>query len=407
MLRNKTLIKIMSFALLIAFLTVSILTVLPAFNANAKTAQEKVNESVKKQGEIKQQINETKQKKEANMAVKEEIDREVTELQKKIDVLVADIDESNKKIAKKTEELNIAQENCDKQYDAYCARAEILLDRGSVSYLEIIIKADSFSDFITRLTLIREITEYDNNRLKELKAYVAEVEELKKELEKENEKLVSLKKDEDSKMSVLAQKQAESQAIIDKLSGDIDSFESALAAQERAESAARAEIARLVAAAEAAARQKSQASAKSSSSSSSSSSSAASTGGAMAWPSASTRISSPYGTRVHPVTGKIKTHAGLDIDAAHGTNVYAAQSGTVIVAGWNSGGYGNYVVIDHGGGLSTLYAHCSSLNVSTGQSVSKGQVIAKCGSTGLSTGPHVHFEVLRNGSHTDPMAYLR
>ena len=395
MLRNKILIKIMSFALLIAFLTVSLLTVLPAFNANAKTAQEKVNESVRKQGEIKQQINETKQKKEANMAVKEEIDREVSELQKKIDVLVADIDESNKKIEKKTEELEIAQENCDKQYDAYCQRAELLLERGSVSYLEILIKADSFSDFLTRLTLIQEITEYDNNRLKELKAYVAEVEELKKELEKENEKLVLLKEDEDSKMSVLSQKQAESQAIIDKLSGDIDSFESALAAQERAEAAARAEIARLTSAS------------TKPKSSSSSSSSPASTGGAMAWPSSSTRISSPYGTRVHPITGKIKTHAGLDIDAAHGTNVYAAQSGTVIVAGWNSGGYGNYVVIDHGGGLSTLYAHCSSLTVSTGQSVSKGQVIAKCGSTGLSTGPHVHFEVLRNGSHTDPMAYLR
>ena len=120
----------------------------------------------------------------------------------------------------------------------------------------------------------------------------------------------------------------------------------------------------------------------------------------------STYITSPYGTRVHPVTGKVRTHAGLDIGAAHGTNIYAAAAGTVLVSGWNTGGYGNYVVIDHGGGLTTLYAHCSSLLVSAGQKVSRGQVIAKVGSTGMSTGPHLHFEVLKNGSHTDPNAYF-
>jgi len=100
------------------------------------------------------------------------------------------------------------------------------------------------------------------------------------------------------------------------------------------------------------------------------------------------------------------TVAGLDIGAAMGTNIFAAAEGTVLVAGWNAGGYGNYVVIDHGGGLTTLYAHCSSLNVSAGQKVSRGQVIAKCGSTGMSTGPHLHFEVLQNGAHTNPSAYL-
>ena len=89
-----------------------------------------------------------------------------------------------------------------------------------------------------------------------------------------------------------------------------------------------------------------------------------------------------------------------------GTSIFAAAGGTVIVSGWNSGGYGNYVVIDHGGGITTLYAHCSSLNVSKGQTVSKGQVIARVGSTGISTGPHLHFEVLKNGGHTNPMSYF-
>ena len=102
----------------------------------------------------------------------------------------------------------------------------------------------------------------------------------------------------------------------------------------------------------------------------------------------------------------MKTHTGIDIGASHGTNIYAAASGTVLVSGWNSGGYGNYVVIDHGGGITTLYGHCSTLLVSSGQTVTKGQVIAKVGSTGMSTGPHLHFEVLKNGAHTNPMAYF-
>ena len=125
------------------------------------------------------------------------------------------------------------------------------------------------------------------------------------------------------------------------------------------------------------------------------------------WPSNTTRlVTSPYGYRIHPVTGKSRFHAGIDIGAAHGTSILAANDGVVIVSGYNSGGYGNYVVINHGGGYTTLYAHCSSLLVSVGQKVSRGQVIARCGSTGMSTGPHIHFEVQVNGTTTNPMQYF-
>jgi len=386
MLRNKTFLKIVSFVILVAFLAVSIISILPAFTASATTAQEKIDASVKKQGEIREQISESKREKEVSVAAKEVIDREVAQLQAGIDVLVADITASNNKIAEKEAELVQAEAEHEKQYESYCNRAEILLERGSVSYLEILIKADSFEDFLTRAALVQEIAEHDTNKLREIEAQMAAIEEIKKELEGEKEKLLGLKAEEDSKMAVLKEKQAASQAIIDAIQSDIASFEKALAEQERAEAAARAEIARLSAPA--------------------SSGSTTYTGGAFAWPSVSSYITSPYGTRTHPVTGKVKTHAGIDIGAAHGTNIYAAADGKVLVAGWNSGGYGNYVVLDHGGGLTTLYGHCSSLVVSSGQTVSKGQVIAKCGSTGLSTGPHLHFEVLINGAHTNPMAYF-
>ncbi|MFN3428474.1 MAG: peptidoglycan DD-metalloendopeptidase family protein [Candidatus Sericytochromatia bacterium] len=117
------------------------------------------------------------------------------------------------------------------------------------------------------------------------------------------------------------------------------------------------------------------------------------------------RFSSPYGMRKHPVTGQHKLHTGLDIAAATGTPVKVPRSGTVTFAGW-SGGYGNYVVIDHGNGLQTAYAHLSAINVRKGQSVSAGSQLGKVGSTGMSTGPHLHFEVKRNGQFVDPKTVL-
>jgi murein DD-endopeptidase MepM/ murein hydrolase activator NlpD len=116
-------------------------------------------------------------------------------------------------------------------------------------------------------------------------------------------------------------------------------------------------------------------------------------------------ITSGFGWRTHPILGYQRFHAGVDFGADYGTVIYAADSGTVIFAGWY-GGYGNAVIIDHGGGITTLYGHSSELYVAEGQTVQRGQAIAAVGSTGLSTGPHLHFEVRENGEPVDPMAYL-
>lgn len=129
-------------------------------------------------------------------------------------------------------------------------------------------------------------------------------------------------------------------------------------------------------------------------------------GGRMGWPSASPTLTSYFGYRVHPIFGTRKLHSGIDVGAAAGTPTYAAADGVVIEAGW-TGGYGKAVIIDHGGGVATLYAHSSVLYVAPGQSVKRGQLIAAVGSTGFSTGPHLHFEVRVNGSPVDPLAYLR
>jgi murein DD-endopeptidase MepM/ murein hydrolase activator NlpD len=124
------------------------------------------------------------------------------------------------------------------------------------------------------------------------------------------------------------------------------------------------------------------------------------------WP-VSGPISSPFGMRTNPVTGKFVLHAGIDIAASSGMTVAAAATGRVIIAGWDDGGYGNMVVIDHGGHMSTLYGHMSQIFVGAGQDVERGQAIGAVGSTGHSTGPHLHFEVRVNGNPVDPMSYLR
>ena len=125
----------------------------------------------------------------------------------------------------------------------------------------------------------------------------------------------------------------------------------------------------------------------------------------MIWPAPdSHQINSPFGWRIHPITGTSKFHSGVDINASYGSSVLAADSGTVILAGWN-GGYGNCIVISHGNGITTLYGHLSSIIVSSGQSVSQGQTIGYVGSTGNSTGPHLHWEVAVNGTQVNPLDY--
>ena len=124
--------------------------------------------------------------------------------------------------------------------------------------------------------------------------------------------------------------------------------------------------------------------------------------GSFIWPVASyVYVSSRFGLRIHPITGQQKTHTGIDIASNQGTSIYAADGGTVTLASWN-GGYGNCVMIDHGNGYVTLYGHMSSIAVSQGQAVSQGETIGYVGSTGKSTGPHLHFEVLKNGTRIDP-----
>ncbi|MBQ7794212.1 MAG: M23 family metallopeptidase, partial [Clostridia bacterium] len=267
------------------------------------------------------------------------------------------------------------------------ARMKVMYEYGSTSYLEILMEAKGFSDLFTRIAAVQAIVRHDNSIIDKYAAQIEELEAAKLVVETEKAEQVEAKgllTEQQDKLEVLRNEKSK---VISELNKDIAALEAAEKQKEKDANALQAEINKAL-------------------SSKSASNVVYRGNGKFAWPSASsTRITSNFGYRIHPIFGTKKLHRGLDIGAAAGTNVLAAESGVVLTAGYNSS-YGYYITINHGSGYVTLYAHNSKLLVKSGDTVSRGQVIAKCGSTGNSTGPHIHFEVQVNGKLVNPLNYL-
>ena len=315
---------------------------------------------------------------------------------KNLDSQIKEIEENIKSTEDKIEGLNVETEEAKKEIqdlenkikdneDALGERLKVINNNYSMAYIKVILSSNSLSDFFNNIYMVKEVIQQDRDLLKELDENKSLVEEKKKSLEDKVKEQELLKSSLESDNNKLESDKAEVEELKNQLAKEEEELES--------------QIAKIIAEAEA---QKQQAT--SSSTSSGASSNAVVTSGSWPVPGYS-RISSPYGYRIHPVTGASSIHTGIDIPAPTGTPVTAYDSGTVIYSGVQ-GTYGNTVMIRHNDGKVTLYAHNSALNVSVGQTVQKGQVVAKIGSTGRSTGPHLHFEIRVNGSHTNPMNYL-
>ena len=265
--------------------------------------------------------------------------------------------------------------------NVYRGRLRDIYINGQINYLDVLLGAKDFSDFSSRMYLLKRVIASDISLLEDLKKKRAELEANQEILKSNMAKIKVVHSEVSSKQQLVAQKTSEREAA----------YNDALAEQERLDEeynelmATSERIANMIRNLE--------------SGGTISSSSIVSSG--YAWPIAG-EITSPFGWRVHPVFGTEKFHTGLDIAADYGDPIVASNSGTVIYADW-MGGYGNAVMIDHGGGIVTLYGHNSSLAVYDGQQVAKGQIIAYAGSTGYSTGPHCHFEVRIHGEVTDPL----
>lgn len=360
--------------------------------ASAKTTAElkkEVEQAKQNKNSAKSQLDSVKKQ---TASVADEvlsIDSEINRVENEIETTTIAIEESKVNLALKEQELAIAEENCLEYDEEFKTRARIMYESGTSSYLEVLLGASSFGDFLSRIEMVREIVEYDKKILGEMKASRDAIKAAKEALEIERANLEA-KEVELANMKIeLGYRLEAKQALLDQLHADVEEYAKAYEKAEADEKKIQAELQ-----AQAAKEAKNGTQTKYTGT------------GKFLWPlPASHRITSPYGYRIHPVYKTKKFHAGIDVGAGYGSAIVAAESGTVTTATYGSG-YGKYVVISHGSGLTTLYAHCSSLLVKVGDKVTRGQTIAKVGSTGVSTGNHLHFEVRINGSTTDPLTYV-
>lgn len=338
--------------------------------------QRQLRELDKEQRALQSQLSEVEKQAKAIESDMRVIDAKIMELSQEIEA-------TEQAIEIKTRELAEAEREVAYQNDRMKKRLRTMYKSGNFSYVEILLGADDFADMMTRVDKIQMLFAYDQDTLTKLIEIKQFVSDTKIALEEKERELQEYKADQAAQKVALQTKLSELNAVKAK-------FEDNLEALERLEGEL-ADTAEKVTAIIKQLKTKQQF-----------------VGGVMKWPLplSYTYISSYYGGRIHPITGKKDFHMGIDMPAPSGTPVYAALAGRVIYANW-LGSYGRAVIIDHGGGIVTLYAHNSSIVTSEGQTVGQGDVVAKVGTTGSSTGNHLHFEVRKNGSHTNPLDYVK
>ncbi|WP_370850006.1 murein hydrolase activator EnvC [Megasphaera sp.] len=307
-----------------------------------------------------------------------------------------DLTATEGKIAAAQDELEKSQARLEKREAVFQRRIRDIYMHGQLNYLDVVLGARDFSDFSNRLELLRRILASDIQLLADIRSERDAIRAAQAELEAQRSRQAALKEEAAAKRDEIAAHKKENEALLYQAQYDKATAEKAYEEYQQASQS----IADML-------RQRESAPAAASGGDAGEPDSypaAAAGSGGMIWP-VNGVVTSPYGYRTHPIFGTTIYHSGIDIGVDYGTPVQAAAGGTVVEAAWISG-YGYSVIIDHGNGLSTLYGHNQELAVSAGQQVSQGQVIAYAGSTGNSTGPHVHFEVRSSGEPVDPNGYL-
>lgn len=349
-------------------------------------------------GELEDQLADIQEKASRQQAITDEANARVSDLSSQLGVLEDQVREASDAYYAVKSELDYTQEKIDENQELLERTEEELQEKnqmlnrrvhdiyinGQVNYVDVVFGAKDFSDFMTRMDMLKRLIKHDYDLVSEVKEKKAIVKTAREELEADKVNIERLVEDADAKLSDLEDLRYAKEDLLAEAEADRDASEAAynefMAASE--------EIAALI---------------RQSQMSPYAYTGSAGAGG-MVWPLAGP-VTSEYGWRTHPIFGTSRFHSGIDIGGDYGQPIVAASSGTVIHSGWISG-YGNAVIVDHGGGVTTLYGHNEDNLVSVGQTVSQGQTIALCGSTGNSTGPHCHFEVRVNGETTSPYGYL-
>lgn len=351
---------------------------------NLEDLQNKKNDLQNQINESNEQIQEIQIELTENLEQLNSIEEKIYNYEAEIALLEADLNTIEEEIKNITEKLNIVETNYNLQKEAFQSRMVAIYESGDVVYLDVLLHSNSFSDFISNYYLIGEIAKYDNNLLKNIEEQKEQIENVKSLLEEKKENLQQTKKNKEktaivlensktiknSYIAKLTDQEKETQSKIDEYQTELNNLESQIVALTTGNIGSDY------------------------------------IGGEFAWPAPGyTTITSRYGMRIHPILKTARVHTGTDIAMPTGAYIIAANDGVVIKSMYTTG-YGNMVMIDHGGGVSTLYGHGSEIIAQTGQEVKKGDIIMKAGSTGWSTGPHLHFEVRINGTAVDSLPYI-
>ncbi len=353
-------------------------------DANALASQKK---------DLQNQLKAVQADKNEAMARKELLERQINVIQEEIDNISRQIAMYDQLIAEKEEELALAQAEEEAQFALFCRRMRAMEEQGEISYWSILFSSSDFSELLDNYMMIEEIIEYDNQVIDDLVALQEKTAADKAELEQAQTEQEKAKAQQVAARNEVKAQEAEVDKIIDQIKDQEDELKAMEAELTKAANALDAQIkakereyaAQIV--------------------------NVPSESGFL-WPLAANlnTLSSLYGGRKDPINGRSSNHTGIDIPAARGTPIYAAKSGVVTTSVYGSGSYwsyGNFVLISHKDGTSTLYAHMSSRNVKEGQTVRQGDVVGYVGTTGRSTGNHLHFEVRVNGKRTDPLNYFK
>lgn len=369
--------------LMIAGFLASALNIFAVTKAQVDALKTKVAEAGKRKNELKNQLSGLTNDLSALQKQISLLDSQIEAQQDEIDAQEELLGELTQMIADKTIELEESERQQAEQYAQLRSRLRYMVEHGTTSSLSILLSSDSFSDFLNRYEIIRQISLRDENLFEQLKAIRDKVLTEKQELED------TKKEAEDTKLQMEANK-AELEAQMEAKRKQMESIQlaqknvkDAYTAMLETEDELMAQYKK--AAAEYAAQ-------------------STYVGGTFMWPlpAGNNVVTCKYGMRTHPITGKRKLHTGVDLRAATGTKVYAANKGTVTTSGYSSA-WGNYIIISHGGGITTLYAHMSKRSVSKDDKVKQGDIIGYSGNTGYSTAPHLHFEISKNGATYNPL----
>ena len=359
-----------------------------SFSVFAETLNEKKED-------VKSKIEEQNQKLEyvqgeISDAVKEieEIDDKIKDCESQIEDLKTKLAESKKNMDEVTEKYNKVKAEYDKNEKLFQERMVALYEAGDTTYLDVLLSSASITDFISNYYLIEQLADYDSQLLTKIESQKKELEESKSKIEEEEKKLQELKSNAIKLTTTLKNSRTLQKSKMDKLTEEEKGIQEEINKYKIEEANIENQIKQATNDGEYQLQY---------------------TGGVMLWPVAKegTVITSPFGTRNHPIQGVVKLHSGIDIGGAgYGAKVVAAEDGVVSFAG-TLGGYGNCVIVNHGGGISTLYGHGQTLLTTVGTNVKKGDIIMEVGSTGNSTGPHLHFEVRVNNIAVNPATYLQ